>query len=244
MPLRKRRTCHSGGRPEASVRLDSNTCQHGFFRLHCIGFESRGQTVSPKQSGRIHALFLAGHPALDFLNTRMRGDEGLVDLFQSDEDVLIWLKQARFPTPTIDDKPKPLNLLRSAQTLRESIRCLIESRKRGRRGDSSILNKFLAAGSGYPQLVWSKSNKLRIETVRRQESAESILAPIAEAAADLLTTGDFDLVKRCEDQTCVLWFSDQTKSHRRRWCSMELCGNRHKVAAYRVRRRDQRYLSR
>jgi predicted RNA-binding Zn ribbon-like protein len=195
--------------------------------------------VSPKYHERVRALFLAGHPALDFLNTRMRGDEGLVDLLQSDADVLIWLKQARFPIPKVDDKPKPLNLLRSARTLRESIRSLIEGRKRGRREDPFVLNKFLAAGSGYPQLVWSKSNKLSIETVRRRESAESILAPVAEAAADLLTTGNFDLVKRCESQTCILWFFDQTKSHRRRWCSMERCGNRHKVAAYRTRQREQ-----
>jgi predicted RNA-binding Zn ribbon-like protein len=76
--------------------------------------------------------------------------------------------------------------------------------------------------------------------VRRQETPESILATVAEAAADLLATADFELVKRCEDETCVLWFSDQTKSHRRRWCSMEICGNRNKVAAYRARRRDQR----
>jgi predicted RNA-binding Zn ribbon-like protein len=195
--------------------------------------------VSPKDLRRVRALFLAGHPALDFLNTRMRVADSLVDLLRSDEDVLLWFKQAGFPTSTIDDEPKPLNLLRPARTLRESIRSLIESRKRGRRGDPSVLNKFLAAGCGYPQLVWSKPNTLRIETVRRQESAELIFVPVAEAAIDLLTTGDFDLVKRCENQTCVRWFFDQTKSHRRRWCSMELCGNRHKVAAYRARRRNQ-----
>lgn len=195
--------------------------------------------MSPKESRKVPALFLAGHPALDFLNTQMRRDDGFVDLLRSDEDVLIWFKQAGFPTPTIDDELKPLNLLHSARTLRESIRSVIESRKGGRRGDPSALNKFLAAGCGYPQLVWSKPNKLRIEIVRRVGSVESIFAPAAESAVDLLTTGDFDLVKRCEDQTCVRWFFDQTKSHRRRWCSMELCGNRHKVAAYRARRRDQ-----
>jgi len=199
--------------------------------------------MSPRESGKVRALFLAGHPALDFLNTRMRVNEDLVDLLQSDEDVLNWLKQARLPTPAINNKPKPLNLLRSAHALRESIRSLMEDRKGGRRGDPSRLNRFLATGSGYPQLVWSKSNKLWIETVRQQESAESILAPVAEAAAGLLTMGDFDLVKRCEDQTCVLWFFDQTKSHRRRWCSMERCGNRYKVAAYRARRRDQGIFS-
>ncbi|HEV2272534.1 MAG TPA: CGNR zinc finger domain-containing protein, partial [Acidobacteriaceae bacterium] len=157
-----------------------------------------------------------------------------------EKDVFIWLKQAGFPAPTIYGKPQPLNLPHAARLLRESIRSLVEKRKEGKPGDPSLLNAFLAAGRSYPRLVWDKSNQLRIDTVRRQETAKSILAPVAEAAADLLTKVDFELVKRCEDETCVLWFSDQTKSHRRRWCSMEICGNRQKVAAYRARRRDQR----
>ena len=75
--------------------------------------------------------------------------------------------------------------------------------------------------------------------MRRSETPVGILAPVAEAAADLLVTGDFKLVKRCEDEICELWFFDQTKSHHRRWCSTALCGNRHKVAAYRKRRRAE-----
>jgi len=58
----------------------------------------------------------------------------------------------------------------------------------------------------------------------------------AEAAAELLAEGDFELIRRCESESCVLWFYDRTKSHRRRWCSMASCGNRHKVAAFRSRR--------
>ena len=144
-----------------------------------------------------------------------------------------------FPPQPSDGRTAPLALLHCARRLRESIRSLVEKRKAGRRGDPSILNSFLAASQSYPQLVWNKSSTPTIDTVRRQDTAESILAPVAEAAADLLITADFKLVKRCEDETCVLWFCDQTKSHHRRWCSMEICGNRHKVAAYRERRRYQ-----
>jgi predicted RNA-binding Zn ribbon-like protein len=168
--------------------------------------------VSPKESSKLCALFLAGHPALDFLNTRMRVNEDLVDLLQSDEDVFTWLKQAGFSAPTIAAGTGPLALLRCARRLRESMRSLVEERKAGRQGDPSILNSFLAASQSYPQLVWKKSSTPTIDTVRRQDTAESILAPVAEAAADLLTTADFKLVKRCEDETCVLWFCDQTKS--------------------------------
>ena len=57
--------------------------------------------MSPKESSKSRALFLAGHPALDFLNTRMRVNGDLVDILESDGDVIIWLKQAGFAAPMI-----------------------------------------------------------------------------------------------------------------------------------------------
>jgi predicted RNA-binding Zn ribbon-like protein len=184
-------------------------------------------------------LFLAGSSALDFMNTRMKANGHFVDFLQSDEDVLRWLKQAGIAV--VSELPSDFergSLLDSARTLRENIRSLVEKRKAAQRGDAAVLNGFLAGAESHLQLVWSKPRRLRIETVRRQDSPAAILGPIAESAANLLATADFRFVKRCESETCVLWFSDQTKSHRRRWCSTMLCGNRHKVAAYRRRRHE------
>jgi predicted RNA-binding Zn ribbon-like protein len=169
----------------------------------------------------------------------MRVNGELVDFLQHDEDVLRWLQRAGFPGAAIGPKRAPASLVGPARALREAIRSLIEKRKAGKRGDPSILNRFLAAAQSHAQLVWSKPRSLWIERIRHEATPEAMLAPVAEAAADLLATGDFSLVKRCEDETCVLWFADHTKSHHRRWCSNELCGNRHKVAAYRKRRRDE-----
>ena len=183
--------------------------------------------------------FLAGHPALDFLNTRRRVDGELVDLLGRDEDVLRWLGQAGLPVLEIDRETAPSSLVDAARTLRETIRSLVERRKAGQRGDPSVLNAFLAEAQSHPRMVWNKQRSPTIDRVRRSETPVGILAPVAEAAADLLVTGDFKLVKRCEDEICELWFFDQTKSHHRRWCSTALCGNRHKVAAYRKRRRAE-----
>lgn len=193
--------------------------------------------MSPKETGKPDALFLAGHPVLDFLNTRMRAKGALVDVFETSEDVLHWLRRAGFPAPPL--KGPSDSLLYTALELRESIRTLVERRTSGRRGDPSLLNRFLAAGPSYPQLVWKPSKPPAIDTVRVQDTPLSILAPVAEAAADLLVRDDAERIKLCEGEICVLWFLDQTKSHSRRWCSMELCGNRNKVAAYRDRRRDR-----
>lgn len=191
----------------------------------------------PRPLAESSPLFLAGHPALDFLNTRMRVNGELLDLLQRDEDVTRWLKQAGLSVPEMGPHTALPSLVDAARTLRESIRSLVEKRKAGKRGDPSVINGFLAEAQSHPRLVWDKPGSLAIERVRRRDTPRGILAPVAEAAADLLATGDFTLVKRCEDETCVLWFSDQTKSHHRRWCSTMLCGNRHKVAAYRKRRR-------
>jgi len=191
-----------------------------------------------KPTARPGPLFLAGNLGLDILNTRMRVNGVIVDVLQSDQDVLHWLRQAGLAVAKLGPHATRMPLLDSARTLRENIRSLVESRKAGRRGDPSVLNRFLSAAQSHPRLIWNKPRSVNIEKIRRKDSAEAILAPVAEAAADLLATADFKLVKRCEDGACVLWFTDRTKSHHRRWCSMGLCGNRQKVAAYRCRLRD------
>jgi predicted RNA-binding Zn ribbon-like protein len=168
----------------------------------------------------------------------MRSAGELVDLFRTGHDVLAWLEQAGLDVAGVSSRAASPSLLRAARQLREHIRSLVETRKTGRRGDPSVLNRFLVHARSYPRLVWSLPRAPTIvRRVRRPATPQAILAPVAEAAAELLTTADFDRIKRCEDETCVLWFADQTKSRHRRWCSMELCGNRHKVTAYRTRRR-------
>ena len=197
------------------------------------------KSSTSKRQVDVRPQFLAGDLALDFLNTRTRVGDKLLDLLQTDQDVLAWLKRAGCCAPSVVTNEARLSLLRDARELRENIRLLMERRKAGRRADPSMLNKVLSYAQTHPQLVWKGPRSLTIERVRHQDRPEGILAPIAEAAAVLLATADFNLVRRCEGEGCVLWFYDQTKSHRRRWCSTRICGNRHKVAAYRKRSRNE-----
>jgi len=71
--------------------------------------------------------------------------------------------------------------------------------------------------------------------VRRWTSPDQLLQPIAGAIADLVCDADFRLIRVCEGSACTLMFLDRTKAHARRWCSMAVCGNRAKAAAYRAR---------
>jgi len=60
----------------------------------------------------------------------------------------------------------------------------------------------------------------------------------AALKALMLADEHFALTRKCEHPECTLWFYDRTKAHRRRWCSMALCGNRAKVARFRQQQKE------
>ena len=168
------------------------------------------------------------------LNTVDSMDGQSCDLWQTDGDVSNWLMHAGWLTQPLVGRYPPGVLLAVARHLREVIRVLVEARKAGRTASADALNVFLRQAPSHPVLVWSDSTP-RVERLRPTDSVEQCLAPLAEAAALLLAEGDFALIRMCEHPDCTRWFYDRTKSHKRRWCSMALCGNRHKVAEYRKR---------
>jgi predicted RNA-binding Zn ribbon-like protein len=178
------------------------------------------------------------HPALDLLNTILRQESGLVDVWQSDDDVLRWLRR----TGLLETKAalgfQHGALLAGARGLREMVRALVIARKGKKRLRATALNDFLAQGKSHEELTRAQDGSLWVARRYDQSTPEGVLAPLAEAAAEFLATADFDLVRPCEGVDCVLWFYDRTKAHRRRWCSMGVCGNRNKVAQFRSRQQE------
>lgn len=174
---------------------------------------------------------IGGHIALDLLNTLPMVNGKLADELQDDESVWQWLSSYDLSTGL---ELRPGELLLTARELRESIRKLLVARKEGKQPDLSVINQFLMADTSHLELR-QVGKSLHLERRRKVENVHQLLAPIAEAAAELLTMQDFTVIRRCESPECVLWFYDRTKGHKRRWCSMALCGNRHKVSSFRKR---------
>jgi predicted RNA-binding Zn ribbon-like protein len=194
--------------------------------------------ATPRTSEKklVEPLMIADHPVLDLLNTVAVADGEKVDFFESDGDVEGWLQQAGF---VISPRPKlrPGELLETARAVRETIRDAIERKKAGKPLLPGPLNELLAKSSSHLELSQHRGKGLELKRSWQSGTAEQVLGQLVEVAAELLSTGDFELVRPCEDKTCILWFYDRTKSHHRRWCSMSTCGNRFKVAAFRERRR-------
>jgi predicted RNA-binding Zn ribbon-like protein len=68
-----------------------------------------------------------------------------------------------------------------------------------------------------------------------ERPVEAILGPVVLSALSVLTGSDLSRIKRCPGDHCGWLFYDATKNRRRRWCEMEVCGNRAKQKRRRLR---------
>jgi predicted RNA-binding Zn ribbon-like protein len=62
---------------------------------------------------------------------------------------------------------------------------------------------------------------------------DMVLWTAARSTAGLLTSGELKKVKSCPGEGCAFLFMDLSRNGKRRWCEMDLCGNRNKVKRFR-----------
>jgi predicted RNA-binding Zn ribbon-like protein len=184
-------------------------------------------------------FFVADHRAIDFLNTVATPAAETLDWLADGPSFMNWLRRG-FAIPE-DVKVTPAGsdrLAAEARRLREWFRVVVDKHA-GRPLKASVggilgpLNELLQRGQTHFQV--SPGTPLRLDELQNWRSPDALLQPIARAMADLFVNGDFSHVRHCEGTQCTLWFVDVSKGHRRRWCTMSVCGNRAKAAQHRAK---------
>jgi predicted RNA-binding Zn ribbon-like protein len=195
-------------------------------------------------------FFIGDHLALDFLNSIATPRDVPVEWLRDGRDLVDWLEQANVIPADVAarfrasrDRQALDGVAARAREFREWLRGFV-TRHRGKPLTAGAgkalgpLNDLLAGDTTYPLVEPAGGEPaLRLRRVCRWQSPDELLHPVAEAAADLVCTVDFRLIRACEGPVCSLLFLDRTKAHGRRWCSMAVCGNRAKAAAHRARNR-------
>ncbi|HEV8362223.1 MAG TPA: CGNR zinc finger domain-containing protein [Gemmatimonadaceae bacterium] len=193
-------------------------------------------------------LFLAGQPAIDFLNSAYAPGGQQIETLVDGRALLDWMVgaklvseeeaaalQRRFTRKALDGAAQ------EARAVREWARAWLAAWRANPARDYSDeiaeLNELLAREDRERELVVAK-RRLSLVDRSRFADASALLAPIAVEIARLVTEEDPSLVKACAGADCTLWFLDRTKAHRRMFCSASACGNRAKVAAFRLRQRE------
>jgi predicted RNA-binding Zn ribbon-like protein len=104
--------------------------------------------------------------------------------------------------------------------------------------DLDILNAALSRALAHSQLV-STMDGFEWAWVSATGDLERMLWPVAQSAADLLAEGDLKRVGECQGEGCGWLFIDSSRNRSRRWCDMQMCGNRAKAQRH-YRRKSQR----
>jgi predicted RNA-binding Zn ribbon-like protein len=188
---------------------------------------------------------VAGRLALDFANLAPVAHDLSWDEFVS------FLVDARLVTedraarlrPLLFNEPKAVDtvLLRILR-LRESLRAIFASIV----DENPVpaywiepINEILRITEGHDEIVADKEG-WTLQFVARESGLDWLLAAIARSAAELLVEGINAPIRRCANPSCRLFFYDDSRTRRRRWCSMAVCGNRHKVATFLQRHTTRR----
>src|SRR4051794_10302705 len=190
----------------------------------------------PVRVGPAHWYWLGGRPALDFVNTRRERWGRSLDCLTSAEDVVDWLRRAGLLE---DSSRRPRGLLGQARELREAIDACVVTAGAGAPADAAAIgtvDEWLAFAGGRPQLALDPGGVPRLGERSPGDSPRRALGLVALDAAQMLgTPGERDRVRICASETCSARFFDRSPAGRRRWCSMQQCGNVEKGRRHRAR---------
>jgi predicted RNA-binding Zn ribbon-like protein len=194
-----------------------------------------------------------GVVCLDFVNTvGWRFTDRPIEYLRSYEDLLDWGRQAGLLAPeetegltrqaTLDPEGSQETLSR-ALDLREAIHRVISRAIAGEskdESDLSALNRELSIALSHLRVMpangaygwgWDRSED------DGGALLESPLWPVAQSAAELLTSPKLGRVKLCAGEGCGWVFLDESRNGSRRWCDSRDCGNRERVRRHLARKR-------
>ncbi|MHA4820122.1 CGNR zinc finger domain-containing protein [Streptomyces aculeolatus] len=181
--------------------------------------------------------FDPGALSLELLTTGGPGPFARYEVLHTPADVAAWAAASRLrPPPELAVADDDVAAVRS---LRDALFRLTQARAHAAplpAADLAALNAAAAEPPLAPRLTpdgtaaWSPG----------PAPAARLLSTVARDAVDLFSGPYAQRIRECAGDRCYLLFADTSRPGRRRWCSMDRCGNRHKVRTLRARREADR----
>ncbi|MEV6010743.1 CGNR zinc finger domain-containing protein [Streptomyces sp. NPDC051976] len=179
--------------------------------------------------------FDPGALCLELLTTGGPGPFRRYEVLHESADLAAWADRSRLtPTPVLEISEAEVV---HARRLRDALFRVVIAHTRGEPhppGDLETINEAAACPDLAPAIA---------PTGKRQwagtPTGTDLVAAVARDAVELLTGPFAHRIRTCAAEDCHLVYVDTSRPGRRRWCSMEHCGNRHKVRALRARHSEE-----
>ncbi|MER6848761.1 CGNR zinc finger domain-containing protein [Streptomyces flaveolus] len=179
--------------------------------------------------------FDPGALSLELLTTGGPGPYRRYEVLHEPADLAAWADRSRLtPTPALEISADEVTGMRG---LRDALFRVVIAHTRDEPhppGDLEVINEAAARPALAPAIT---------PTGERQwagaPTGTHLAATVARDAVELLTGPFAHRIRTCAAEDCHLVYVDTSRPGRRRWCSMEHCGNRHKVRALRARHTEE-----
>ncbi len=206
------------------------------------------ETRNTHEDWRGGHLFVGNRLALDFLNTSLISNGETVELLNDAGAVARWMAHADLLTEKAVKKleqawersPRAGKAVNAVRRFRDRLRAAILAFEAGSGLSADFLDELNSLLRTHPmyRMVEANGHGGYTRTLSFEpRQPDDLLGPLAEDTMMLLTGVAPDRVRKCEG--CPVHFLDVSKKGSRRWCSMSLCGNKVKVAAYQQRQREE-----
>lgn len=181
------------------------------------------------------AHFVGGHPVLDLTNTVFNRSNPVEDneLLKSPADVLSWCTSVGlFKTAPLLTDAAARNLVVDVQDVREHAWSVFDAVSRGEAVPTEAFGSLLElAGAGLRARHIPRIEVALDGWVADWTKAGAIPTALSMLAVHALFTLPPDRIRACN--RCGWLFLDSSRGGRRRWCSMNTCGNREKARRHR-----------
>ncbi len=192
-------------------------------------------------------LFNGNQPALDLANTLILNKDGPFELLTGLAVFATWMGEAKQATPDQLERlchwseEAKLQFLAELKEYRQAIKsCVASIESSGSAPETflTVTNRLLKRAEAVIQVEKSSGTRCHRMWCVNWNDPNSVLGVVGEMGLKLVCDCDPKLIRKCENDKCVLVFLDTTKNHQRRWCSMEECGNRNKATLHRRRKKE------
>lgn len=182
------------------------------------------------------ADLVAGHLALDLVNTVTARDTQPRDWLDDYDALLRWARQSGHYARTDLTKLEALSQAEPAKaaaalgrckTLREALCAILYALSQDSAPaaeDLAALDKARLTASAAARLV-ARQGRLQAEWSVERSGPDLIAHIVVAHAIDLLKDAQLDRLRICDGHDCGWVFIDTSKNGRRRWCDMATCGN-------------------
>ena len=153
------------------------------------------------------------------------------DLLGTAAEAATWLAAARLlPSGSAVTGPQQAALLE----LREATRQVLSGHTHRRDDPAAASRLTMALAPCRLTLAVDPAGGVRLVSADHDPFSR-VIGGIAAAIAEAATAGTWARLKCCPGRRCGWAFYDRSASSRSRWCSMQICGARAKMRAYRDR---------